>query len=136
MSSYLERKQKYSKYFSPSYRRTIVPENDYYESDLPIDTGRSLKKEELKKNFQYLNPIREYMIERKGIDYENKSADEVVEDFVDHMRYFNANVISTAGEVRFVTKANERQKAKADKAYRIYDQLGNVFVNDLSLIHI
>ena len=70
------------------------------------------------------------MIERKGVDYKDLSADEVVEDFVDHMRYFNANTVSTAGEVRFISKADEKRKKKAEKAYRIYDQLGNVFVND------
>ena len=82
------------------------------------------------KKYQFLNPIRDYMIERKGVDYKDLSADEVVEDFVDHMRYFNANTVSTAGEVSFISKADEKRKKKAEKAYRIYDQLGNVFVND------
>ncbi len=99
------------------------------EDDFVIDKGTTLKKDDLKK-YQYLNPIREYMIERKGVDYQDASDDEVIEDFVDHMRYFNANTVSTAGEVRFVTKADEERKAKARKAYEIYDQLGNVFVND------
>jgi hypothetical protein len=94
-----------------------------------FDTGATLKKDDLKR-YQYLNPIRDYMIERKGVDYKDKEADEVVEDFVDHMRYFNANTVSTAGEVRFISKADDNRKAKAKKAYQIYDQLGNVFVND------
>ena len=123
----LERRQKYGKYFTNSYK---FPDNiSEPEDDFVIDTGATLKKDDLKK-YQFLNPIRDYMIERKGVDYKDLSADEVVEDFVDHMRYFNANTVSTAGEVRFISKADEKRKKKAEKAYRIYDQLGNVFVND------
>lgn len=127
-----ERRAKYGKYFSSAYRTDV----DYasptrsLEDDFVLDTGATLKKNDLKQNYQYLNPIREYMIERKGVDYKDMDADEVVEDFVDHMRYFNANSVSTAGEVRFINKADDNQKKKAEKAYRIYDQLGNVFVND------
>ena len=85
---------------------------------------------DLKKNTMYMQPIRDYMIERKGVDYKKLSDEEVVDDFVQHMRYFNANTVSTAGEVRFVSKANDRQKQTARRAYDIYDQLGNVFQND------
>ncbi len=70
------------------------------------------------------------MIERKGVDYKDKDADAVVEDFVDHMRFFNTNLVSTGGEVRFISKADDRQKAVARDAYQLYDNLGNVFVND------
>ena len=102
---------------------------DIAEEEFVLDTGATLKKDDLKK-YQFLNPIRDYMVERKGVDYKDLDADEVVEDFVDHMRYFNANTVSTAGEVRFISKADEARKEKARKAYQIYDQLGNVFVND------
>ena len=49
------------------------------------------------------------------------------------MRYFNTNVLSTSGEMRFVSKADEARKTKARRAYEIYDNLGNVFVNDGAL---
>ena len=100
------------------------------EEPLTFDPDVSLTVDDLKGNYQYVNPIREYMIARKGVDYKNKSDEQVVDDFVKQMRYFNANTVSTAGEVRFVSKASERQKEAARKAYQIYDQLGNVFVND------
>lgn len=112
----------------PSTAYGEEPQLEY--DDFPIDTGATLKKDDLKKNYQYLQPIRDYMIERKGVDYKDMEADEVVEDFVEHMRYFNANTVSTAGEVRFISKADDARKNKAKKAYQIYDQLGNVFVND------
>ena len=76
---------------------------DYFDDNNP------LKKDDLKK-YQYLTPIREYMIERKGVDYRTAADDDVVDDFVQHMRYFNANTISTANEARFVHKANENTK--------------------------
>ena len=106
----------------------VEPE-EMAEEEFILDPGKTLKKNDLKR-YQYLNPIRDYMVERKGVDYKDLDADEVVEDFVDHMRYFNANTVSTAGEVRFISKADDVRKDKAKKAYQIYDQLGNVFVND------
>jgi hypothetical protein len=100
------------------------------EEPLTFDPDVSLTVEDLRSNYKYVQPIRDYMAERKGVDYLDKPDEEVVDDFVKHMRYFNANTVSTAGEVRFISKANERQKESARKAYQIYDQLGNVFQND------
>ena len=99
------------------------------EEDFYIDKNATLKKDDLKQ-YEYLTPIRSYMIDRKGVDYRNKKADEVIEDFVQHMRYFNANSVSTTGELRFINKANQKTKDTAGKAYQIYEQLGNVFQND------
>ena len=80
--------------------------------------------------FENVNTIRSYMIDRKGVDYREMSDEEVVDDFIEHMRWFNTNMVSTGGEVRYITNASEEQKARANEAYRLYDQLGNVFVND------
>ena len=99
------------------------------EEDFYIDKNATLKKDDLKK-YEYLTPIRSYMIDRKGVGYKNKKDDEVIEDFVQHMRYFNANAVSTTGELRFINKADQRTKDRAGKAYQIYEQLGNVFQND------
>ena len=97
------------------------PFQDEPINDFVLDTGAKLKKNDLLK-YEYYEPIKQYMIERKGVDYKNKPKDQVVEDFCDHMRYFNANMVSTAGEVS-VAKATDSQKAKANKAYQIYDHL-------------
>jgi len=123
MADYFELLRKRDELYSTAPSR--VQEQD----DFVLDPEVTLKKDDLKQS-QFLNPIRDYMIERKGVDYKTIDADEVVEDFVDHMRYFNANTVSTAGEVRFVSKADAAQKEKARKAYEIYEQLGNVFQND------
>ena len=127
-----ERRSKYGKYFSSLYNTNYdyTPPTMEEPDEFVLDANTTLTKDDLKKNYQYVNPIREYMIERKGVDYQDMDADEVIEDFVDHMRYFNANSVSTAGEVRFINKADDKRKAKARKAYQIYDQLGNVFMND------
>lgn len=77
--------------------------------------------------------IRQYMVDRHGVDYRagaGKSDDEVVEDFVDRMRWFNSNIVSAAGEARYIGNATDTQKQNAAEAYKLYDRLGNVFTND------
>ena len=99
------------------------------EEDTVVDMGAKLKKKDFYKQ-DNLSKIRNYMISRKGVDYKNKADEDVVEDFVDHMRSFNTNLISTSGEVRHISNASEDDKRIARDAYQLYDQLGNVFVND------
>ena len=125
MANYLEAKRNIQELYKGSTRSTL-PER---EEDFYIDKNATLKKDDLLK-YEYLTPIRSYMIERKGVDYQDKNAEEVVDDFVQHMRYFNANSVSTTGELRFINKASQRTKDTAGKAYQIYEQLGNVFQND------
>ena len=79
---------------------------------------------------QRLNTIREYMVAKNGVDYENADGEKVVDDFVENMRWFNTNTLSTAGEVVFMNRANDRQKQIAGEAYKLYDQLGSFWSND------
>jgi len=105
----------------------VAPADEYMFD--PTDT---LKKDDLKTG-QRAKIIRDHMIDRAGVDYEvaaGKSDDEVVEDFIDNMRWMNTNTVSVAGEVRFIKDADEEMKKRAGEAYKIYDQLGNVFTND------
>ena len=103
------------------------------EEDQPVlDTGSTLRKTDLMQG-QRASDIRAYMIDRFGVDYEEGqgiSNDQMVEDFVDHMRYFNSNIVSTAGEARYIQTADETKRARAAAAFQHYDQLGNVFTND------
>lgn len=123
MASFEENKRSMDELFGGT---SVTPDR---EEDFYIDKNATLKKDDLLK-YEYLTPIRSYMVDRKGVGYKNKKADEVIEDFVQHMRYFNANSVSTTGELRFINKANQRTKDRAGKAYQIYEQLGNVFQND------
>lgn len=123
--NYFEQKE----YMKNLYSGVDTSTKKEYET-LSFDPEETLSVDDIRKDYKYNSPIRDYMIERMGVDYQTKSDEDVVDDFVKHMRYFNSNTVMTAGEVRFVTKANDRQKETARKAYQIYDQLGNVFVND------
>ena len=107
----------------------IVLNNDEDIFESPIPEGKKLKKKDLYR-YENLNTIRDYMTANKGADYMDMDKETLVEDFVDHMRYFNTNTLSTAGEVRFISKADDNTKAMAAKAYNLYDSMGNVFVND------
>ena len=70
------------------------------------------------------------MIAKNGIDYEDIDDETLIDDFVENMRWFNTNSISTAGEVIFMNRANEREKQVAGEAYKLYDQLGSFWTND------
>ena len=118
-------KGNFSQYGELSY--VLSNEEEVFES--PVPEGQKLKKKDLYR-FENLNTIREYMISNKGVDYTDADDDTLVEDFVDHMRRFNSNVLTTVGEARYIHKADNRTKAVAAEAYNLFDSLGNVFVND------
>lgn len=104
------------------------PETD---SNIFAEEG-TLKKADLKKGMN-AKTIRSYMIDRHGDDYRfggKIDDDKLVEDFFDHMRSFNTNVMSTAMEVRFVSNAKDSAKENANAAFQLYDRTGNVFTND------
>lgn len=77
-----------------------------------------------------LDTIRAYMTDFRGVQYRDMESEEVVDDFMQHMRNFNANTVSTAGVVRYISNATDEQKVRAGEAYKLYDQLGSVFSND------
>ena len=104
-----------------------VKNTDVFEGNISDDT--KLKQSDLLRP-QNLNTIREYMIAKNGVDYETAEAETVVDDFVENMRWFNTNTVSTAGEVIFMNRASEREKAVAGQAYKLYDQLGSFWSND------
>ena len=91
---------------------------------------RTLRVDEIEENPAFLDPVRAYMVARKGKHFLNKEPEEVVSKFLTHMRYFNVNEGSTIAEAIWMTKSPDKQKALAGEAYKIYDALGNVFVND------
>jgi len=104
-----------------------VKNTDVFEGNVSDDT--KLKQSDLLRP-QNLNTIREYMIAKNGVDYETAEAETVVDDFVENMRWFNTNTVSTAGEIVFMNRASEREKSVAGQAYKLYDQLGSFWNND------
>jgi hypothetical protein len=108
---------------------STILHNDEEIFESPIPEGQKLKKKDLLR-YENVNTIRNYMSANKGADYMDMDKETLVEDFVDHMRFFNTNSLGTAGEVRFISKADDNTKAMAAEAYNLYDSMGNVFVND------
>jgi len=107
-----------------------VEEDD--DEEYGFDTGRKYRKDDLKTG-KAADDIRDYMIRRAGKKYRAGGPidnDRLVEDFVDHWRFFNGNLVGTAGEARFIANASEEDKASTARALELYDGLGNVFVND------
>ena len=70
------------------------------------------------------------MVDRKGKQFLSMDKEELVDKFITHMRYFNTNEAFTIDEARYVSMADDETKDKAGEAYKVYDMLGNVFVND------
>ena len=89
--NYFER-QEYLKNLTQSSSGVLAP-----KEPLSFDPEETLTVTDIQSDYKYSQPIRDYMIERKGEDYRRKSDEQVVDDFVKHMRYFNANTVSTAG---------------------------------------
>ena len=124
--------------------RNLTDSIDVYSTDIDfrdnepeatqynLDYGATRKKADLKKGVES-EQIRDYMVQRFGADYDRAggvSNDDMVEDFFGHMRSVNTNALYTAGEARYVYKASEGDKETMGNAYKLYDSVGNVFVND------
>jgi len=106
--------------------------NDREASTYNIDFGASRTKADLTKGPE-AEQLRDYMIERFGEDYRRQGTidnDAMVEDFFNHMRYVNSSSFWTAGEARYVHNADDAAKETMGNAYKLYDSVGNVFVND------
>ena len=93
------------------------------------NTKPALKLDDLESP-DYINDIKDYMIDRKGKHMSKKKPEEIVDAFMNHMRFFNTNEAFTLAEAMYINKADPQQLARAGKAFEIYDKVGNVFVND------
>ena len=97
-----------------------------------VDYGGNLTKDDLKSGKNVM-AVRDYMVARHGARFKigranTISDDEVVEEFVQHMRWFTSNTIWTGGELIWMSKeATDADKLTAKNAYDLYEQLGNVF---------
>tara|TARA_R100000458_G_C8276635_1_gene251974 strand:+ start:676 stop:4467 length:3792 start_codon:yes stop_codon:yes gene_type:complete len=120
--------------FSPQSAKDILAMGELEEAPsapLPtINKDEKLKVNDIVANDAYVDKIRDYMVDRKGKQFLTMEKDELVDKFIGHMRYFNTNEMFTIDEARYVATADNDKKAVAGEAYKIYDRLGNVFVND------
>ena len=113
-------------------RSFLDEDKEVEEKDEPLPTikDRSLKVDDIVNTTKYVDKIRDYMVDRKGKQFLSMDKEELVDKFVTHMRYFNTNEAFTLDEARYVSMADEDSKNRAGEAYKVYDMLGNVFVND------
>jgi hypothetical protein len=106
--------------------RTDLFSNPAYRFTPPV--GRQA--EEIRTSPQDMEIIRNYMLTRKGAHVNNYSDEELYDTFINHMRSFNVNEVTTGGELLWVRRASEEDRQLANQAYGIFDSLGSVFTND------
>ena len=93
-------------------------EEEATSNPLPIiNKDEKLKVNDIVANDDYVDRIRDYMVDRKGKQFLNMDKDELVDTFVGHMRYFNTNEMFTIDEARYVATADDDKKAVAGDAY-------------------
>ena len=112
----------------PDFYRAYAEESRE-DAETAANTNPALMLDDLEQP-QYLGAIKDYMIDRKGKHFARKTPEEIVDSFMNHMRFFNTNEAFTIAEAMYVNKAKPDQLERAGKAYEIFDQVGNVFVND------
>lgn len=89
----------------------------------------ALTVEDVIKDDERLSKIRAMMSKTKDIYYETAPAEEVVGDFMTHMRWLNTNEASTAVEALSIAAADDETKAVYGEAYKVYDEMGSIFSN-------
>ncbi len=81
-----------------------------------------------------LGKIRNMMVKTKdGQKWATAPAEEVMDSFMNHMRWFNANEASTAVELMHVTFGSDEEKKARAEAYKVYDEMGFFLENNPTL---
>lgn len=110
----------------PRAYEEAVLKDDPWEPNPDYKDGMTV--EDLSKNPQAQRDIRDYMVRRMGVQYEDAPWEKVEEDWADHMRYIDVNEVSTFGEATWVNRANSVDRKIAANAYDLWDKRANVFV--------
>lgn len=85
----------------------------------------SLTQDQLMANPEKMSGIRTYMVGRMGKQYTNSTNEELLDDFITHMRWVNTNEVNTFGEARHVLSLDEETRMTYGDAYKSYDELGS-----------
>lgn len=96
---------------------------DFQSSEEPMNTSEFLQSK------PHMDAIRKYMIDRRGVQWENRSDEEVLDKFMSHMRWVMGNEISTVGEARYITMADDEKRANAATAYQAIEDMSSMFTN-------
>jgi len=96
----------------------------------PVQTApANLRVEDVINDPERLGKIRTMMTKTKDVSYEQATAEEVMKDFMSHMRFLNTNELSVGAELLNVTIADESTRAIYGDAYKVYEEMGSVFSN-------
>lgn len=101
-----------------------------FDYDAFRQSQRGMSSADLMADPQRMQSIRDYMVARKGSQFRDVPDDELFESFINHQRFFNVNEVTTVGELMWVNRASEEERAIAAQAYEAFDALGNGFTRD------
>jgi len=112
--------------FNPSvYEGEGIPTFNY-------DVEEKLKLDDLYRP-ENMEIMRNYIIDVSGKQAERYTDDQVHEMFLTRMRDFETSDVGILDEGYYITKANDKQRANAGKAYMLYDNLSSVFTSGSTL---
>lgn len=116
---------------APSAVPAVAGQTDDPFADLgvPKQAPTALSVEDVINDKERLDKIRKMMSVTKDVYYETAPAEEVVGDFMTHMRWLNTNEASTAVEALSIAAADDEKKAIYGEAYKVYDEMGSIFSN-------
>lgn len=111
----------------------LPPEYNAPDADTPVINSREdkLSKRDLL-DADNMGIIRQYMTDRYGEEMIRRytTDEQLMERFVDSMRFYNGNIAGTTGEAVWISRASDEEKQSAAQAYDLFDRLGNLFVVD------
>lgn len=92
-------------------------------------TGTELTVEDIVKTPEELDKARRYMIATRDVSYETAAPEDVVQDYMAAMRFFQTNEAYTVTEAMDIYAADDAKKAVYKDAYELYDRVGNIYSN-------
>lgn len=95
----------------------------------PIKNRYEINREQMLSQPETMGIVRDYLINRKGTQWSERSDEEAVDAFIKHMRWINTNEVYTIGELRHAIASDDISKERIRKAYNVYDTLSNILEN-------
>lgn len=91
--------------------------------DVNQDELHSYTRDQILQDPAKMDALRQYMVERKGVNWETEDPDKLFDTYMSHMRGVNTNELRTLSEALYINRGTDEQKAKAGAAYNIYDEM-------------
>lgn len=87
------------------------------------DTQENLLDEDVIKDQGMMSDIRQYMVTRKGVQYADRSDEDVYDDWKSHMRTVEAGEVSLVGEIIATNRYKPEEKEVASRTYQVWEQI-------------